>query len=90
MLEKPIAHNLESAKKISNCSAEYSTSVLVGHHRTHNQGIHKLKQILEMGTLGEIQTFVGMATFFKPIEYFKQGHVEIAERWRTYSDKFGS
>lgn len=73
LIEKPLSMNLKNAYEIFKISSENKIPVLVGHHRTHSEGIQKLKNFLDSGTIGEVQTFMGMATFYKPKSYFEAG-----------------
>ena len=44
LLEKPISHEIDSAKKIVNFSKKYKTPLLIGFHRRHNLIISKAKR----------------------------------------------
>ena len=79
LIEKPIADKLNDAFAIVKAADAKNVPVLIGHHRIHSEGMAQLKNILESGTLGEIQTFAGMATFFKPDAYFEDGPWRLKE-----------
>ena len=75
LLEKPISDNIESAKKIVDCSKKNKTPLLIGYHRRHNSIILKVKDIINSGKLGNIVSANVMCWFYKHKEYYK-------EKWR--------
>ena len=76
LLEKPISHEISSAKKIVNFSKKYKTPLLIGFHRRHNQIISKVKNILSSKKLGKIVSANVLCWFYKHQEYFRT-------KWRT-------
>ena len=76
LLEKPISHEISSAKKIVNFSKKYKTPLLIGFHRRHNQIISKVKNILSSKQLGKIVSANVLCWFYKHKEYYKT-------KWRT-------
>lgn len=76
LLEKPISHEISSAKKIVNFSKKYKTSLLIGFHRRHNQIISKVKNILSSKKLGKVVSANVLCWFYKHKEYYKT-------KWRT-------
>jgi predicted dehydrogenase len=76
LLEKPISHEISSAKKIFNFSKKYKTSLLIGFHRRHNQIISKVKNILSSKKLGKVVSANVLCWFYKHKEYYKT-------KWRT-------
>ena len=76
LLEKPISHEISSAKKIVNFSKKYKTPLLIGFHRRHNQIISKVKNILSSKKLGKIVSANVLCWFYKHKEYFRT-------KWRT-------
>ena len=76
LLEKPISHEISSAKKIVNFSKKYKTSLLIGFHRRHNQIISKVKSILSSKKLGKVVSANVLCWFYKHKEYYKT-------KWRT-------
>ena len=76
LLEKPISHEISSAKKIINFSKKYKTPLLIGFHRRHNQIISKVKNILSSKKLGKIVSANVLCWFYKHKEYFRT-------KWRT-------
>ena len=76
LLEKPISHEISSAKKIVNFSKKYKTPLLIGFHRRHNQIISKVKNILSSKKLGKVVSANVLCWFYKHKEYYKM-------KWRT-------
>ena len=76
LLEKPISHEISSAKKIVNFSKKYKTPLLIGFHRRHNQIISKVKNILSSKKLGKVVSANVLCWFYKHKEYYKT-------TWRT-------
>ena len=76
LLEKPISHEISSAKKIVNFSKKYKTPLLIGFHRRHNQIISKVKNILSSKKLGKVVSANVLCWFYKHKEYYKT-------KWRT-------
>lgn len=50
--------------------------VLVGHHRVHSSQLMQAKSLIDSGSIGTINGFVGRAAFFKPDFYFNE------KKWR--------
>jgi len=71
LLEKPISHEISSAKKIVNFSKKYKTPLLIGFHRRHNQIISKVKNILSSKKLGKVVSANVLCWFYKHKEYYK-------------------
>jgi len=71
LLEKPISHDVNSAKKIVNFSKKYKTPLLIGFHRRHNKIISKVKNILSSKRLGAIVSANVLCWFYKHKEYYK-------------------
>jgi len=76
LLEKPISHNINSAKNIIKYSRKYKTPLLIGFHRRHNLIISKVKKILSSNKLGKPVSANIMCWIYKHKEYFKT-------KWRT-------
>tara|TARA_B100001057_G_scaffold480433_1_gene553277 strand:- start:2071 stop:3105 length:1035 start_codon:yes stop_codon:yes gene_type:complete len=75
LLEKPISHNIKSAKKIITIAKKTRTPLLVGYHRRHNLVVSKVKDLIKSGKLGNIVSANVLCWLFKHKEYFK-------ENWR--------
>ena len=71
LLEKPISHEIDSAKKIVNFSKKYKTPLLIGFHRRHNLIISKAKDIISTKKLGKIVSANVLCWFYKHKEYYK-------------------
>ncbi len=70
LIEKPIAHSLESAASI--CSAVERTGVatLVGHHRRHNPLMHAAQAFIGSGALGALVAVAAVDLRRKPDPYY--------------------
>ena len=76
LLEKPIADNIISAKKIISSSKQNKTHLLIGYHRRHNPIISSVKKKIDSGELGRIVSVNIMCWLYKNKDYYK-------EKWRT-------
>ena len=56
LIEKPLAHNSNSAFEIVSKSRRYGVKILVGHIERFNPAVKKLKQIISSGDVGEVLT----------------------------------
>lgn len=70
LIEKPIADDLASAKRLVEAAEAASVPLLVGHHRRHNPLMKKAKDVIESGQLGRILVVNAMFWLFKPDDYF--------------------
>lgn len=70
LIEKPLAHDLDSAARIVAAGEAAGVPLLTGHHRRHNPLIRKAKALIEAGTLGRITAVQGTTWFHKPEDYF--------------------
>lgn len=76
LIEKPIAADTASARRLVEEAEAANVPLLVGHHRRHNPLIATAKQAIDSGALGSIVTVHAMFWLYKPDDYFD---VE----WRT-------
>lgn len=76
LIEKPIATDIASAKRIVDASKSANVMAAVGHHRRHNPLIAKAKSLIDSGSLGQISSVQATTWFMKPDDYFKAN-------WRT-------
>ena len=67
LLEKPIATNIEDAKKIISLAHEQNLTLLVGHIFRFSNVINKVKELLESKKLGTIYTIKMSWTNYEPI-----------------------
>lgn len=79
LIEKPIATRARDAEALVEDAAARGVPLLVGHHRRHNPIIHRAKEIIETGRLGDIRAVQATCWFFKPDAYFDEAP------WRTQS-----
>ena len=77
LVEKPIAHTVDAARRLCDAAEAAGVPVLVGHHRRHGAIIAKAIDIIAAGTLGRLVAVVGTALFYKPDA---DGYFD--ERWR--------
>lgn len=70
LVEKPIAHTLEDARRIRDAAAAKGVPVLVGHQRRHNPVVRRAREIIAAGELGRPVCATVLATWLKPREYF--------------------
>ncbi|MES2960168.1 MAG: Gfo/Idh/MocA family oxidoreductase [Pseudomonadota bacterium] len=70
LVEKPIADNLDDARRICEASRATGLPVLVGHQRRHNPIMRKAKAIVAAGTLGRPVSATVLCTWLKPSDYF--------------------
>lgn len=70
LLEKPLAMNTKEALTLIEAQQKLNVPILVGHHRRHNKIIQQAKEIIDAGTLGQINTFNALWSVYKPESYF--------------------
>ena len=76
LLEKPIADNINSAKRIINISKKNNTPLLIGYHRRYNILVDEIKKIITSKKLGKIVSVNVICWFYKHKAYFDK-------KWRT-------
>lgn len=72
LIEKPITGTLEEAEILSEKAHAAQREVLVGHHRRYYPFIHKAREILQKGELGQVVAVNGQWTLRKADSYFDQ------------------
>lgn len=77
LIEKPLATHEADYLTFQTLQDKHNINILVGHHRLHNNIISQTKKLLDNGAIGKIVGFTGVAAFYKPDSYFKDGE------WRT-------
>jgi predicted dehydrogenase len=70
LVEKPIAADLDGARRIVAAGEAAGVPVLTGHHRRHHPVIAAAKARIEAGALGTLVAAHGMAWLAKPDGYF--------------------
>jgi predicted dehydrogenase len=70
LVEKPIADNVEDARRLSEAARTAGVPLLVGHQRRHNPIIRRARQLIHDGVLGRLVSATVMAMFLKPDRYF--------------------
>ena len=75
-VEKPIAHSVESARKLIASTHENNVRLLIAHHRRFNPMVVATREVVKSGELGNIVGISILWCMYKPSEYF------IAGPWR--------
>ncbi len=70
LIEKPLAENSASARKLAEHSHAAGVPLLVGHHRRHSPVIKAAKAAIDAGRLGRIVTVNAQFWLYKPDDYF--------------------
>ncbi len=70
LVEKPIAPDVTSAEQMVRAANSAGIPLLIGHHRRHNPLIHRAKDTIANGHIGDIVVVNAQCWFFKPPEYF--------------------
>ena len=76
LVEKPLAGNIEDARRIVAAEEATGTPVLVGYHRRHNPIITRARDVISSGSLGHLTVVDAKFWLKKPDDYFEQ-------TWRT-------
>lgn len=72
LIEKPIATRSNEAEGLVARAASRGVPILVGHHRRHNPLIHRAREIIDSGEIGDIRAVQATCWFYKPDAYFDQ------------------
>lgn len=70
LMEKPIAENLEEARKLVDGAEECEVHLLVGHHRRHNPLVESIKETINNGHLGKLVGVNVLWMLKKPDDYY--------------------
>ena len=70
LMEKPIADDVASGRRLVEAAEQAGVPLLVGHHRRYNPMIRKAQEIVESGRLGRILAVHGHFWLAKPDDYF--------------------
>ncbi len=68
LIEKPIAANLEDAQVIIEAAKEKNVVLQVGHIERFNPAVQKLKQIIDAGKLGEVNSIIARRVGAVPVQ----------------------
>jgi len=71
LIEKPIAHDLQSAEQLVVAAERSNVPLLVGHHRRYSDFIRRARAVIVDGTLGRLVSINALTWFLKPTEYFR-------------------
>lgn len=72
LVEKPIATRSNEAEALVAEAGARAVPILVGHHRRHNPIIHRAKDIIKAGGIGDIRAVQATCWFYKPDSYFEE------------------
>ncbi len=78
LLEKPMAPDEESCKKIANAALDNKILFAVAHVLRYTSYTRKLKEILDSGVIGEIISLHRL----EPVGYWHQAHSFVRGNWR--------
>lgn len=70
IVEKPIAGNLDDARRICDASKRSGLPALVGHQRRHNPIARRAKALIDEGRLGKLVCVTSLCTWLKDDAYF--------------------
>lgn len=71
LVEKPIAHTLDSARRIVDASEKTGVAVLVGHHRRHNPLMRTARDFIRSGGIGKVISVAAQHLRRKPDAYYE-------------------
>ena len=71
LVEKPITAKLSEADQIIRKASERNRHVLVGRHRRFYSLVHKTREIVQSGRLGQIVAVNGQWTVRKTEDYYE-------------------
>ncbi|SAK60059.1 inositol 2-dehydrogenase [Caballeronia hypogeia] len=71
LMEKPIADDIDSARKLADAATAVGVALLVGHHRRHNPSVRAVKEAIEGGRIGKLVMANIMCLMYKPDAYFE-------------------
>lgn len=65
-VEKPLARNFKEGEKIARVAKKKDVKIMVGHQHRFDYGFSKLKQLVENGRIGKVETAIGDYVFRGP------------------------
>ncbi len=77
LVEKPIGHTVEGARRLVEAAEAAGVPLLTGHHRNYSPIMSRAREVVRSGVLGAIVAVVGTALFYKPDDYF-----DVGDGWR--------
>ncbi len=79
LIEKPIASDMDGARRIIRAAEAAGVQVLVGHHRRHHAHVRQIRELLEQGAIGTPLVASLIWAMKKPDDYFRAN-------WRSGAD----
>ena len=70
LIEKPLAEDVASGRRLVEAAEVAGVPLLVGHHRRHNSVLQRAKAIIASERLGRITIVNALTWFFKPDDYY--------------------
>jgi predicted dehydrogenase len=77
LVEKPIGHTVEGARRLVEAAEAAGVPLLTGHHRNYSPIMSRAREVVRSGVLGAIVAVAGTALFYKPDDYF-----DVGDGWR--------
>ncbi len=71
LIEKPVAHTVEAATRISELAERAGVQTLIGHHRRHHAAVKKLKEMIGAEVIGTPILASMIWAMKKPDSYFE-------------------
>ena len=71
LVEKPIAHSIESADELIAAADAAGVAVLVAHHRRHSRAAKAARRLLSSPAFGPLRGLMGTWALLKPATYFE-------------------
>ena len=79
LVEKPVAHTVESGVRLCAAAEAANVPILVGHHRRHSAIMSRAVEIVKSGALGRLVAVTGTAMFYKAEN---EGYYDGPNVWR--------
>jgi predicted dehydrogenase len=70
MVEKPIASDVQAARRLIDCAKRRQVQILVGHHRRFNPLVETTREVVRSGKIGRLVAVSVLWTLLKPSDYF--------------------
>lgn len=85
--EKPMASNMEDAKKFLELSKRYNVKIMIAENYRYNEENNKIRDIINSGKIGEVIYFIRNNIACFPCEMTKDTYA--ATEWRQHPKYFG-